>query len=325
MAADFLPRLTVSRRYAAGLVQSPARPRRGVCSDARARRLWRPCGARRSLATLFCPACCRRGPFCGSCSRSARRRRSACRADRETSAPVVRLSPPQLADTARLTTLGAEQRKSASRFAVFHDFRSRTACPKAASPSAATWSTTRARRTRPCTTTTAGSPWPTSTATGYSDIYFVNQVGGNQLWRNLGGGRFEDITAPAGMALATRRGDGVVRRHRQRRRRRPLRHHRSRRQPCSRTTATAGSVTSGAPAWTTPATPPAPVFFDYNRDGKLDLFLVNVGRYTRTRVGRRGLPVLRRPRGRIRGAPQARAGRARACCSGTTGGNRFTT
>src|SRR6478609_3957085 len=30
---------------------------------------------------------------------------------------------------------------------------------------------------------------------GLSDIYFVNQVGGNQLWRNLGDGRFEDITA----------------------------------------------------------------------------------------------------------------------------------
>src|SRR5687767_6779986 len=36
---------------------------------------------------------------------------------------------------------------------------------------------------------------------GRSDIYFVNQVSGNQLWRNLGGGRFEDITAAAGVAV----------------------------------------------------------------------------------------------------------------------------
>ena len=35
---------------------------------------------------------------------------------------------------------------------------------------------------------------------GRSDIYFVNQVGGNQLWKNSGGGRFEDITAAAGLA-----------------------------------------------------------------------------------------------------------------------------
>src|SRR5687768_7363001 len=36
---------------------------------------------------------------------------------------------------------------------------------------------------------------------GRSDIYFVNQVSGNQLWRNLGGGRFEDITGTAGVAV----------------------------------------------------------------------------------------------------------------------------
>jgi len=30
---------------------------------------------------------------------------------------------------------------------------------------------------------------------GRPDLFFVNQRGGNQLWRNVGGGRFEDITA----------------------------------------------------------------------------------------------------------------------------------
>src|SRR3954470_2601285 len=33
------------------------------------------------------------------------------------------------------------------------------------------------------------------------DLYFVNQRGGNQLWRNLGNARFENITARAGVGL----------------------------------------------------------------------------------------------------------------------------
>jgi hypothetical protein len=37
---------------------------------------------------------------------------------------------------------------------------------------------------------------------GLLDIYFTNQLGGNQLWKNLGGGRFADITRDAGVALA---------------------------------------------------------------------------------------------------------------------------
>src|SRR4249919_521698 len=39
---------------------------------------------------------------------------------------------------------------------------------------------------------------------GLPDIYFTNQIGGNQLWKNLGGGRFADVTKDAGVALADR-------------------------------------------------------------------------------------------------------------------------
>ena len=39
---------------------------------------------------------------------------------------------------------------------------------------------------------------------GLLDIFFVNQIGGNQLWRNLGHGKFEDITAAAGVGLMDR-------------------------------------------------------------------------------------------------------------------------
>jgi len=36
---------------------------------------------------------------------------------------------------------------------------------------------------------------------GLPDIYFTTQLGTNQLWRNLGHGRFEDITERAGVGL----------------------------------------------------------------------------------------------------------------------------
>src|SRR5882672_8644444 len=41
---------------------------------------------------------------------------------------------------------------------------------------------------------------------GLLDIYFVSQVGGNQLWKNAGGGKFVDITASAGVAVADKVG-----------------------------------------------------------------------------------------------------------------------
>ena len=39
---------------------------------------------------------------------------------------------------------------------------------------------------------------------GLYDILFLNQVGGNELWKNLGGGRFKNMTEEAGIALAGR-------------------------------------------------------------------------------------------------------------------------
>jgi hypothetical protein len=39
---------------------------------------------------------------------------------------------------------------------------------------------------------------------GLPDLYFTSQVGGNELWKNLGGGRFANITKEAGVALAGR-------------------------------------------------------------------------------------------------------------------------
>ena len=117
---------------------------------------------------------------------------------------------------------------------------------------------------------------------GLIDIYFVSQVGGNQLWKNLGGGKFQDITASAGVAVPGKIGvsasfadidnDGdpdlyvtTVRGGNAMFENDGKGHFRD-------ITASAGLTYVGHSS--------AAVFFDYDRDGRLDLFLVNVGRYT---------------------------------------------
>ncbi len=117
---------------------------------------------------------------------------------------------------------------------------------------------------------------------GLHDVYFVNQLGGNQLWKNLGNGRFEDITAEAGVAVSDRisvsasfadldnrgypdlyvvtvRGGNVLFRN-------DGQGHFTDVSKESRLDHVGHSS--------------AAVFFDYDNDGLLDLFLVNVGRYT---------------------------------------------
>lgn len=125
---------------------------------------------------------------------------------------------------------------------------------------------------------------------GLLDVYFVNQIGGNQLYRNLGNGKFENITASAGVGLDDRvcsgasfadiDNDGLP--------------------DLFVTTVKMGNVlfknlghgkfkditkesglgyvghSSGA------------VFFDFNNDGLLDLFVANVGVYTKNEKGTGG-------------------------------------
>ena len=128
---------------------------------------------------------------------------------------------------------------------------------------------------------------------GLEDIYFVNQLGGNELWRNLGGGKFENITAEAGVALADRIGvtasfadidnDGD--------------------QDLFVTTVRGGNVLfendgkgqfkdiSKAAGVDYVGHSSGAVFFDYDNDGLLDLFVCNVGRYTTDDKGRGGAYV----------------------------------
>ncbi len=125
---------------------------------------------------------------------------------------------------------------------------------------------------------------------GRHDLYFTTQLGSNELWRNLGQGRFENITAEAGVGLADRisvaasfadiDNDGD--------------------QDLFVTTVRMGNslfenlgrgrfkeITRAA-GMSHVGHSSGAVFFDYNRDGLLDLFLTNVGVYTTDRQGAGG-------------------------------------
>ncbi|HKX61594.1 MAG TPA: CRTAC1 family protein [Verrucomicrobiae bacterium] len=132
---------------------------------------------------------------------------------------------------------------------------------------------------------------------GRLDLYFVNQLGASQLWRNLGAGRFENITTTAGVDLADKisvaasfadiDNDGWP--------------------DLSVTTVRMGNVlfkNLGRGVFTNitansgltqqrAAHSSGTVFFDFNKDGLLDLFVANVGVYTRNEKGRGGFYLAR--------------------------------
>ena len=128
---------------------------------------------------------------------------------------------------------------------------------------------------------------------GLPDLYFVTQLGTNELWKNLGNGRFEDITARAGLtmqddiavgcAFADIDNDGdpdlfVTTVRHGNRLFENLGHGTFR-----DVTAPAGVAYSGHSS--------GAVFFDYDGDGLLDLFVTNVGVYTSNTRGRGGYYV----------------------------------
>lgn len=132
---------------------------------------------------------------------------------------------------------------------------------------------------------------------GRLDLYLVDQLGTNQLWRNIGGGKFEDITATAGVGLANRicvaasfadiDNDGNP--------------------DLFVTTVRSGNVllrnlgggkfqdiTEGSGLKVPRALHSSgATFLDFNRDGLLDLFVANVGNYTRNEKGPGGFYLAR--------------------------------
>ena len=128
---------------------------------------------------------------------------------------------------------------------------------------------------------------------GLPDLYFVTQLGTNELWKNLGNGRFEDVTTSAGLAMpdeiavgcafADIDNDGdpdlfVTTVRHGNRLFENLGHGTFR-----DITAQAGVGYSGHSS--------GAVFFDYDGDGLLDLFVTNVGVYTSNTRGRGGYYV----------------------------------
>jgi enediyne biosynthesis protein E4 len=125
---------------------------------------------------------------------------------------------------------------------------------------------------------------------GLYDIYFVSQVGGNELWKNLGGGKFKNITKEAGVGLPGRisvtasfadiDNDGA--------------------QDLFVTTVLGGNALfkndghghfrniSKQAGLDLVSHSSGAVFFDYDNDGLLDLLVCNVGRYTGENKGAQG-------------------------------------
>jgi len=117
---------------------------------------------------------------------------------------------------------------------------------------------------------------------GLHDVYFVTQVGSNELWKNHGDGTFENMTKVAGVAVSDAVGvsasfadidnDGDADLYVTNVRSPNVLFENDGKGKFTDISAASGLDYDGHSS--------SAVFFDYNRDGRLDLFLVNVGKYT---------------------------------------------
>lgn len=196
---------------------------------------------------------------------------------------TIRFVPPDLEDTSWLQARREAQLKAATRASVFHDFQFTDRIGESGI-------SFRHRIVDDAGKTYKAAHYDHGNGMAIADVdrdgrldsYFVNQVGGNGLMRNLGNGRFEDITASAGVAVpgkvsvsasfadidndgdpdlfvTTVRGGNMLFENDGKGRFRDI---------------------SGASGLDYVGHSSGAVFFDYDRDGLLDLFLVNIGRYT---------------------------------------------
>ena len=117
---------------------------------------------------------------------------------------------------------------------------------------------------------------------GLYDIYFVNQVGGNELWKNIGAGKFKNVTKADGVGLPGRISVGAA----------FADVDNDGSQDLFVTTVRGGNVLfkNDGHGHFTDVTEEAGLgmvahssgafFFDYDNDGLLDLLVCNVGKYT---------------------------------------------
>lgn len=133
---------------------------------------------------------------------------------------------------------------------------------------------------------------------GRIDLYFVSQVGPNALYRNLGGGQFENVTAVAGVGLAADIGvaasfadidnDGDADLY--------VTNVRSANRLFLNDGTGRFADVSSSSGIDVDDHSSAATFFDYDRDGLVDLFLAIVGEYTTPQRRRaRGTPASERP------------------------------
>jgi len=204
---------------------------------------------------------------------------------------AVRYVPDDLQDTSWLKKLGTAQARAVEGVKAFHDF----AFTDRRSDSGITFQhhvVADAAKTYKAAHYDHGNGLASADVDGdgLTDVYFVNQVGGNQLWRNIGGGKFQDITATAGVAVPDRvsvtasfadiDNDGDADLYVTTVRGGNLLFENDGKGRFQDITAAAGLAYVGHSS--------GAVFFDYDRDGRLDLFLVNVGRYTTDTVAGEG-------------------------------------
>ena len=130
-------------------------------------------------------------------------------------------------------------------------------------------------------------------ADGLQDVYFVNQLGSNELWKNIGKGKFQNITSEAGVAMenrisvtasfgdydndgdqdlfvtTVRKGNSLF--------------ENDGKGKFKEVTRERGVEYSGHSSGS--------IFVDYDLDGWLDLFVTNVGKYSTEKQGRGGYYV----------------------------------
>lgn len=208
----------------------------------------------------------------------------------DASGAAIYADPPEIFDPTWLDGLKAAQLATLEDFRVFHDFafadqRERSGITfrhKVTDDNAIAMKAVHYDHGN-------GLPIADVDGDGLYDLYFVNQVGANELWRNLGGGRFQDITETAGVGLprtisvtasfadidndgdpdlyvtTVRQGNHLF--------------ENDGKGQFRDISEESGLNYSGHSS--------SPVFFDYDRDGLLDVFLSNVGKYT----GEKRVPI----------------------------------